>query len=106
VVVREELEIEEDKDLGQIELVLARLLRAGSLIAAALLTAGIIVMALGNAILAPKLMTAGLLVLLGTPIMRVLVAGYIFVKHRDWHFACFSLVVLCALAAGIYLGAA
>lgn len=87
-----------------IEMVLARLLRLGSLVAAALLALGIAMMLLGQTELAPKLITAGLLVLLGTPILRVAAASVIFVKERDWHFALFSLVVLCAMAAGIYFG--
>ncbi|HJV66669.1 MAG TPA: DUF1634 domain-containing protein [Geomonas sp.] len=87
-----------------IEAVLARLLRLGSLVAAALLAAGIGLMLLGLTTLAPRLITAGLLVLLGTPVLRVLAAGVIFVKERDWYFAAFSLVVLCAMAAGIYFG--
>jgi uncharacterized membrane protein len=87
-----------------IELVLARLLRIGSLIAAAMLAAGILAMVLGQTEFAPKLITAGLLVLLCTPVMRVLVAGIIFVREKDWHFAFFSLVVLCALAAGVFFG--
>jgi uncharacterized membrane protein len=87
-----------------IELVLARLLRIGSLIAAAMLAAGILAMVLGQTEFAPKLITAGLLVLLCTPVMRVLVAGIIFVRDKDWHFAFFSLVVLCALAAGVFFG--
>jgi len=91
-------------EVEAIELVLARFLRVGSMIAAALLAVGIAAMLLGQTVLAPKLITAGLLVLLGTPVMRVLVAGFIFVKQKDWHFACFSLVVLCAMAAGIYFG--
>jgi uncharacterized membrane protein len=87
-----------------IELVLARLLRIGSLIAAALLAVGIAAMVLGQTEFAPRLITAGLLVLLCTPVLRVLVAGIIFVRERDWHFAFFSLVVLCALGAGVYFG--
>ncbi|MBJ6801068.1 DUF1634 domain-containing protein [Geomonas sp. Red259] len=94
----------EEKTEHPIELVLARLLRLGSLVAAALLAVGIALMILGQTGLAPKLITAGLLVLLGTPVMRVIAAAVIFVKERDWHFALFSLVVLCALAAGIYFG--
>ena len=92
------------KGTAAIELVLARLLRIGSLIAATMLAAGILAMVLGQTEFAPKLITAGLLVLLCTPIMRVLVAGVIFVKEKDWHFAFFSLVVLCALAAGVFFG--
>lgn len=87
-----------------IELVLARLLRIGSLIAAALLGAGIVAMTIGLTGIAPKLISAGLIALMGTPAMRVVVAGYIFIREKDWHFAFFSFVVLCAMAAGIYFG--
>ena len=87
-----------------IEITLARLLRIGSLIAAALIATGIGTMLLGKEALATRLITAGLLALLATPIMRVITAGLIFVRQKDWRFACFCLVVICALAAGIYLG--
>ena len=91
-------------EIHPIEMVLARLLRLGSVIAAALLALGICIMAAGLTGLAPKLITAGLLVLLGTPILRVAAASVIFIKDREWHFALFSIVVLCAMGAGIYFG--
>jgi len=87
-----------------IELVLARLLRLGSLIAAALLAAGIGAMLLGNSGFAPRLVTAGLMTLLATPVLRVVAAGVIFIREREWQFAFFCLVVLCALVAGVLLG--
>jgi uncharacterized membrane protein len=87
-----------------IEMVLARLLRIGSIIAAFLLAVGIGSMLLGHTVVAPRIITAGLLALLATPIMRVLVAGLIFARDRDWRFAFFCLVVLCALVAGALLG--
>ena len=87
-----------------IELVLARLLRLGSIVAAFLLAVGIGAMLLGHTVLAPRIITAGLLTLLATPIMRVVVAGLIFARDRDWRFAFFCLVVLCALVAGALLG--
>lgn len=87
-----------------IELILARLLRIGSVIAAILLTIGIGAMLLTGAAYAPRFITAGLVVLLATPIMRVLVAGMVFFRERDWLFTLFCLVVLCSLAAGVLLG--
>ncbi|GFO68116.1 hypothetical protein GMLC_16950 [Geomonas limicola] len=87
-----------------IELVLARLLRLGSLVAAALLAVGLAAMVAGLSVIAPKLITAGLLVLLGTPILRVVTAAVIFIRERDWYFAFFCAVVLVALATGIVLG--
>jgi len=87
-----------------IELVLARLLRLGSLVAAALLAVGLAAMLAGFTGVAPKLITAGLLALLGTPVLRVVAAALIFVRERDWYFAFFCAVVLAALATGIWLG--
>ncbi len=87
-----------------IELVLARLLWLGSIAAAILIAVGIGFMLIGRSQLASHLVTIGLLVLLATPIMRVVTAALIFVREKDWRFACFCLVVLCALAAGILLG--
>jgi uncharacterized membrane protein len=87
-----------------IELTLARLLRIGSFIAAVLIAVGIAGMLLGREAFASRLITAGLIVLLATPIMRVATAGLIFVREKDWRFAFFCLVVICALAAGILLG--
>ncbi len=95
---------EENGGVVPIEMILARLLRIGSIIAAILLAAGIAAMLLVGASFAPGLITAGLVVLLATPIMRVLVAGVVFAKEKDWLFALFCLVVLCSLAAGVILG--
>lgn len=89
--------------LWPIELILARLLRLGSIIAALLIGVGIAASTAGWGA-APQLITYGLLVLLATPIMRVLVAAVVFVRERERHFAFFCLIVLCALAAGIILG--
>ena len=36
--------------------------------------------------------------------LRVVVATLVFLRKRDWLFALFCLVVLCALAAGVKLG--
>ena len=105
MVVRQGTE-QEKGEVVAIELVLARLLRVGSVIAAALLAAGIVTMVVGLTTLAPKLISAGLVVLMGTPVLRVIAAGIIFLKERDWYFALFSLVVLCAVAAGIFFGSA
>lgn len=103
-MVTETVEEETKAEVAAIEMVLARLLRIGSLIAASFLAAGIAGMLFGLTAVAPKLITAGLLVLLGTPVMRVAAAGIIFVREREWHFAFFCVVVLGAMAAGIYLG--
>ena len=97
-------ETEEKSAHEAIELVLARLLRIGSLLAAGLLGVGICLMMTGFTAFAPKLITTGLLFLLSTPILRVFAAAVIFVRERDWYFAMFSAVVLCSLALGVFLG--
>jgi uncharacterized membrane protein len=95
---------EEHGGVMPIEVILARLLRIGSIIAALLLSAGIAAMLLGGTGFAPGLIVAGLVVLMATPVMRVLVAGLVFVREKDWLFALFCLIVLCSLAAGVILG--
>jgi uncharacterized membrane protein len=87
-----------------IELVLAKLLRIGSIVAAILLTAGILGEVALGAGWASGLITAGLIVLVSTPVMRVTVAGIVFLRERDMLFALFCLVVLVALAIGMVIG--
>lgn len=90
--------------LSDIELILALFLRVGSIVAAGLMAAGLVDMVLWEAQIAPKLITAGIIVLVSTPVMRVMVAGVIFIKERDWRFALFSLVVLLAVILGAVIG--
>jgi uncharacterized membrane protein len=87
-----------------IESILARVLRLGSVLAGVLLAAGIGTMLLTRTGFGPGLISAGLIILLLTPVLRVLVAGLVFVHERDWLFALFCLVVLCSLAFGVKLG--
>ena len=88
-----------------IERILAKVLRLGSIVAGVLLAAGIGGMLLtGGGAFAQRLITAGLITLLLTPVLRVLVAAVVFCRERDWLFALFCLVVLCSLAAGVKLG--
>jgi len=97
-------EVQEAPKVLAIERILARVLRLGSIIAAVLLAAGIGVMLVTGSTSPHRLITAGLITLLLTPVLRVLVAAVVFVKERDWLFALFCLVVLCSLAAGVTLG--
>jgi len=88
-----------------VERILAKVLRLGSIVAGILLAAGIGGMLLtGGAPFPRRLITAGLVTLLLTPVLRVLVAALVFCKERDWLFVLFCLVVLCSLALGVKLG--
>lgn len=84
-----------------IERLSARLLMVGAILAAGLIAAGIVMHLLGHGL---ELVTAGLIVLLFTPVMRVVVALWVFLRERDFTFAIFSLLVLLALAGGIWIG--
>lgn len=90
----------------RIEAVLARLLRIGSILSAALLSLGIGWMAFSHASHGRGLILAGLVVLVLTPVMRVVVAALVFARERDWLYVVFCLLVLGALAAGVRLGVA
>jgi uncharacterized membrane protein len=97
-------EIQEPTKVLAIERILARVLRLGSIIAGVLLAAGIGAMLFTGAAFPRQLITAGLITLLLTPVLRVVVAAVVFCKERDWLFALFCLVVLCSLVAGVKLG--
>ncbi|HWI61246.1 MAG TPA: DUF1634 domain-containing protein [Symbiobacteriaceae bacterium] len=88
-----------------IELILARLLRIGSMMAAGLMGVGIVMLALGLAS-GSLVVTAGLVVLVSTPILRVSVAMIVFLRERDYLFALFCLVVIGALFVGMLIGKA
>lgn len=85
--------------LGRLERHLGRLLIAGVVVSAALLAAG-----LGLWLAAPGhsatiwLLNAGLIALMGTPIMRVFVSFAEYVRLRDWLFAGLTVAVLAELA--------
>ena len=97
-------EAQEPTKVLAVERILAKVLRIGSVIAGILLAAGIGAMPFTGASFPHRLITAGLVTLLLTPVLRVLVAALVFVRERDWLFALFCLVVLCSLAAGVKLG--
>ena len=87
-----------------IERILAKVLRLGSIAAGVMLAIGIGTMLATGSALAVHLITAGLIILLLTPVLRVLVAAVVFCRERDWLYALFCLGVLCSLVAGVKLG--
>ena len=97
-------ETAETTEVMAIERILAKVLRLGSIVAGILLAAGIGSMLLTGSTSRRWLITAGLITLLLTPVLRVVVAAVVFCKEREWLFALFCLVVLFALIAGVKLG--
>jgi hypothetical protein len=91
-----------DRDIGRLETHLGRLLLGGVLSAAACLAVGLFVWLTGAAPgAADALLTTGLMVLMATPILRVVVSLVEYVRMRDWFFVATTLIVLVVLFATI-----
>ena len=88
--------------MNELELTLGRLLRAGVAISSLALGAGLAVaMTLGTGAASTFLLTAGVLLLLATPIARVVVSSVGYARRRDWLFVILTLIVLGELVASI-----
>jgi len=82
--------------------ILSLTLKAGAYTAFALIVAGLLLQWV-----TPwgfKIATAGLLVLLATPALRIVVAGIQFFRERDLKYALVSLGVLCVVVLAYFLG--
>lgn len=82
---------------ARLSLWLERVLVAGLVASAGVLLAGL---ALGS----PRLLLAGLVLLILTPVARVLAVTAGFAYARDWVFAALSFAVLLVLATGTFVG--
>jgi uncharacterized membrane protein len=49
---------------------------------------------------------AGLLVLIGSPVLRVTVSMLLFVRHRDWIYVALTCLVLVLLSVSFWIGMA
>jgi uncharacterized membrane protein len=84
------------------ERVLGHTLGIGVASATALLAAGLLLSLLHPSGLSAVLLQAGLLVLMGTPIARVLLSCVEYVRQRDWFFAANAFGVLVVLGITIW----
>lgn len=92
------------ESLERLEHTLGRLLQAGVLSAAAFLAFGLIVwMFAGPTPLSNRALTVGLVILMGTPIMRVLVSLVAYVRMRDWFFVATTIAVFVLLGVTVLL---
>jgi uncharacterized membrane protein len=88
--------------LQHLELTLGRLLHAGVLSSAFCLAAGLILwLMLGPSTLSSGALTLGLLILMATPVMRVLVSLVMYVRMRDWFFVATTVLVFVLLAVTV-----
>jgi uncharacterized membrane protein len=55
---------------------------------------------------ADSIITAGLLLLIGLPILRVALTIFVFLREKDWPFVAITVLVLSVLLSGIFLGQA
>jgi hypothetical protein len=93
-----------DDAIGRLEVQLGRLLQAGVLTAAGCLAVGLVLWMAGAAAgAADILLTAGLMILMATPILRVIVSLIEYVRMRDWFFVVTTVLVFGVLLVTVTL---
>ena len=83
----------------RMERIIGRVLRGGVIVSSACLTAGLLLSLLTGGPAAAFLLNAGIVVLLATPVSRVIVSIFEYVVQRDWPFATLTVIVLLELVA-------
>ena len=84
----------------KLERLIGTVLRVGVLASSACLAIGLLLfLATGGNALSSFLLNAGIVVLLATPVARVIVSTIQYVSERDWAFAMLTFVVLLELVA-------
>lgn len=84
---------------ARLERVIGLVLRGGVMASSACLTAGLLLSLAGIGSAASFLLNAGIIVLLATPVSRVIVSTIEYIIERDWTFATLTFVVLLELVA-------
>lgn len=85
-----------------LEVLLGRVLGAGVMFSTIALAAGLVAaLVVKTGRLTNALLTTGVLMLIATPVARVVVSSITYVRRRDWTFAVLTLIVLAELIASI-----
>ena len=87
------------------EIVLGRVLTVGTRISTALLVVGLVAVVAGAGGVGQRLLSAGLIVLMATPIARVAVSVVEFARSREWWFVLCTAFVLALLAGSLIVAA-
>jgi uncharacterized membrane protein len=88
----------DDGRLDRLETTLGTLLRTGIMSAASCLAVGLLAwMVAGDTRLTSTILTIGLIVLMVTPLMRVVVSLVAYARMRDWFFVSTTLLVFAML---------
>ena len=83
-----------------LERMVGTVLRAGVMVSTVCLSIGLLLsLATGGGVAAALLLNIGIVVLLATPLARVIVSTVQYVSQRDWPFAALTFVVLLELVA-------
>ena len=90
---------ETDEALERLELQLGRLLNTGVILATASLTLGLVMWFVTGGRPANATLTAGLLVLMLTPLARVVASFVVYWRLRDWFFVVTTVMVFVVLIA-------
>jgi uncharacterized membrane protein len=94
----------DDAAIERLEELLGRVLFAGVMASAACLVAGLLLLLFNEAPVASnRLLNAGLIVLMATPILRVVVSLAQYLRMRDWFFVVTTAAVLMVLLASVVL---
>ena len=83
----------------KLERLIGIVLRAGVVISSTCLAVGLLLYLANGGALAAFLLNAGIVVLLATPLARVVVSTVQYVSQRDWPFAALTFIVLLELVA-------
>jgi uncharacterized membrane protein len=87
-----------DDALGRLEHLLGRLLFAGVVMSAAFLTIGLALWAAGGYPAAANgILTTGLVILMLTPLARVVTSVVVYARLRDWFFVATTITVFAVL---------
>lgn len=84
--------------------IVAWVLRAGAFGCFFIMLTGLICGMLGSGRLAADIELAGVLLMLATPVVRVIVACFLFFQEKDWKYGWISLGVLVILMLGSVFG--
>ena len=83
-----------------LERVIGNVLRAGVMLSTVCLSAGLLLsLATAGGPASAWLLNAGIIVLLATPVARVIVSTVQYIHDRDWRFATLTIIVLLELTA-------
>jgi uncharacterized membrane protein len=84
--------------------VVSRVLMLGAFIGFAVMLSGVVLGMFSNSSWTRPIETLGVVVMLATPVVRVLVVCILFLREKDWRYTAISLGVLVILLLGAVFG--